>query len=85
MSKRNWILVGAGVAIVVILFIVGQRLLAPAPANQAATSATASSAVKESLGGQIYSEIQNPLQNKMPDANPVKNANPIQGLYTNPL
>ena len=38
-----------------------------------------------SLGGQIYEKSQNPLQEKLPDTNPVKNANPIEGAYTNPF
>ena len=38
-----------------------------------------------SLGGQIFQQVQNPIQEKLPDTNPMENANPIQGAYTNPF
>lgn len=43
------------------------------------------SATNASLGSQIYQKTQNPLQEKLPDTNPIKNANPIQGAYVNPF
>lgn len=50
----------------------------PPPAGVSETS-------KQSLGAKLFDQAKNPIQDKLPDLNPVENSNPIRGLYTNPF
>lgn len=91
--QRKYIVTALIALAVVILFLVWLvvfilQLTRPnqviAPQSQT-TTPNSKSTTDTSLGGQIYQQTQNPLQKKLPDTNPVKNANPIQGAYTNPF
>ncbi len=55
------------------------------PKNQPITHPKPTTNTNASLGAQIFQQTQNPIKKKLPDVNPVKNANPIQGAYTNPF
>lgn len=37
------------------------------------------------LGAQIFEQNANPIQNKLPDINPLKNTNPFDNIYKNPF
>ena len=43
--------------------------------------------VKESLGGQIFEQTQNPLKGKLPPTNPFEETetNPLKNVYQNPF
>ena len=47
-------------------------------------TAPVSSGASASLGENILNHAQNPIQNKVPDTNPI-NTNPVEGLYKNPF
>lgn len=38
-----------------------------------------------SLGEQIYTQTQNPLEGKLPETNPFAKLNPFKGVYKNPF
>ncbi len=38
-----------------------------------------------SLGGQIYTQTQNPIKDKIPETNPFVKVNPFKGVYKNPF
>ncbi len=83
MNKQKAIILVVALAIIVVallslLFFVPGR---PVPQIQGPSV----SATPESLGGQIYEQANNPLQDALPDANPLQNSNPIQGIYQNPF
>lgn len=37
------------------------------------------------LGEQIYTQTQNPIENKIPETNPFTKVNPFKGVYKNPF
>lgn len=45
----------------------------------------APAAAPQSFGGEMYALASDPLQDKLPDANPMKNADPLQALKVNPF
>ncbi len=96
MQKKYYILTVAIALIMVILLLVWFavffiQLIRPNQVIEQQKQSTTTpntkptSTTNASLGSQIYQKTQNPLQKKLPDTNPVKNANPIQGAYTNPF
>ena len=44
-----------------------------------------SSFSNSNLGGQIFEKTQNPIEGKIPEANPFTKVNPFKGVYKNPF
>ena len=87
-SRTRIILIAAACVVAAILFYLFFSLKAgptfpggkqPAPSGEATQKIT----TPQTLGGAIYEGAKNPIQNKLPDVNPV--SNPVQGLYKNPF
>lgn len=85
--QKKYIIISS-IALVIVIFLLiwlvvfiqsARRSQVVAPQKKTPSTTDAS------LGGQIFEKTQNPLQGKLPDTNPVKNANPIEGAYTNPF
>ncbi|MEK7664016.1 MAG: hypothetical protein AAB340_01005 [Patescibacteria group bacterium] len=83
--QRKYIVITLVVLCAVVLllfFFISLKLRSP---SQVVTPEPKRTIEDDSLGGQIFEQSQNPIQEKLPDTNPVKNANPIEGAYTNPF
>lgn len=90
MDKKNTLVISVIIVALLIagivywFFIADKTPRTPSPnENQAVQPSPQGTA--QSLGGEIYEQAQNPLQDKLPSTNPVQNVNPIENVYTNPF
>lgn len=88
MSGKN-LVIGIAVLLAVLAALSSYLFVrqAPVPVVQTPPPAPAKPAVSasESLGAKIYESAQNPIEGKVPTANPVGDTNPIKSIYKNPF
>ena len=87
MSIRNiFIIIAACVAVlafIYLFFVMKAVPTLPGGTQPAPAAASPQTSAPQTLGSAIYEGAANPIQNKLPDVNPV--SNPVQGLYQNPF
>ncbi|MEK7193699.1 MAG: hypothetical protein AAB652_02820 [Patescibacteria group bacterium] len=89
-TKEGKLIIVAVIIVLVVLtawYFLQKQSATQAPlfdgANQAPSSTPDAS---QSLGGELYQKSSNPIGDKLPATNnPIKDANPIEGLYQNPF
>ena len=91
-SQKNLIIIAAVVIAVVLgLFIwyyqSSRPTSPPFPTVRTEPTPTVppTAEVPKSLGSEIYEKSNNPVAGKLPESNPVGNANPLEGAYNNPF
>ena len=52
---------------------------------QTQSSPTGTENQASGIGGEIFQKVQNPISDKLPEANPTQNLNPLEGAYNNPF
>lgn len=76
------VIIVACIAAAALLYWYFSMRITPTPSSSGNLAAPATSA-PQTLGSAIYQGATNPIQDKIPDVNPV--TNPVQGLYKNPF